>query len=78
MISPDIGVRDEMNVDVEIKDCQCGEPALSFTGNFVSWERCESCSHRRLLAWTSCQTSTLVLGELSPDAGYRWRSSLHA
>lgn len=78
MISPDINIKERTNVDVEVTDCQCGELALTFTGQFVSWERCGTCTNGRLLAWTSCQVSTLVLNAPSPGAANPWRPSLHA
>ena len=56
-------VRPDMTVDVQIARCSCGECALVFTDELIRWERCVSCEHYRLLAWTSWQTPVLVLGE---------------
>ena len=55
----------EAPVDVGVIECRCGEPAFLITGHFVSWEQCTFCERGRLLAWTSCQTPAIILGEAS-------------
>jgi hypothetical protein len=47
--------------DIEVSECQCGEPAFVETDRFIRWQRCASCADHRVLTWTSIQTPTLVL-----------------
>jgi hypothetical protein len=54
--------REETPEGVQLAQCHCGEAAFVVTSEFVCWQRCVACSHHRVLAWSSYQTPTLILG----------------
>lgn len=57
--SPDLS----HELQMQVAQCTCGEAAFVFTSPFVSWQQCAYCAQSLLLAWSSYQTPTLVLGE---------------